>query len=117
MDEQKKIVEKIARIILTASSNELSVMQTGTVLQKINFSRTYSSNLLKKYTKFSIYEFIEQEKMYRIRLKISENKNYTIENACSEFGICKQDHVIEKFKKKYIVTPGIYKKMHHERII
>lgn len=113
---KKKIVERIASIVLAASNNELSVMQTASILQKMNISRSYSSNLLKKYTEFSIFKFIEQEKMYRLRLKISQDRKYTIENACIEFGICKQDHVIEKFKKKYIVTPGSYKKIHHKEV-
>lgn len=107
------VIESAVLSILLLSNRDLSQVTVYSVADSLGVSRGHLISLFKEYHDQSIHSIIEKEKMRRARRILESNTDITLFDVSEELGIGKVDHLISKFKKHHLVTPGKYKKIFH----
>ncbi len=79
------------------------------VASHFHFSDAYCSRLIKKYTGKSFTE-LKQNIRFRMALFFLENTNKPIAEISSDIGFQNVEHFNRLFKKRFEITPGMYRK-------
>jgi AraC-like DNA-binding protein len=107
--KHNKITEKIVVYIMSSSLEKLSQLTCNKIASHFNINLSYLSLKFKKDTKISLFDFIELEKMIRVRILLKSRGDLTVENISRMFGLEKIEQFRARFKKFFFITPGKYK--------
>jgi AraC-like DNA-binding protein len=106
--KHKKISERVVMYIMSRSLEELSELTCYQVAREFKINYCYLSSKFKKDTKISLFDFIEQEKIIRIRILLKTRNDLTVADLSKMFGLEKAEQFRERFKKYFFITPGKY---------
>ncbi len=112
IEKNKKTVSKnkiAERICIYIDENYKDAdLNRQKIADEFNFSVSFLSALVKKYTKTTIGSLIN-EKRLSFSAKLLENTDMKISDIAKESGFCSQDTFTKTFKKEFQKTPGEYR--------
>ncbi|MBD3949156.1 helix-turn-helix domain-containing protein [Tuanshanicoccus lijuaniae] len=90
-------------------ANPITITQKG-LAEKVNFSPSYLSRLIKKATGKTISVIIAEEKM-RFAQHLLATTNYPITTIANQAGYSSESHFYRLFKQHYSITPKHYREL------
>jgi AraC-like DNA-binding protein len=109
--KHQNISEQVVSYILSSDLEQLSQLTCYQIAERFNINISYLSWRFKKDTNFSLFDFIEQEKIIRAKVLIRTRKDLSIVEISKMFGLEKTDQFRDRFKKYFFITPGKYRRL------
>jgi AraC-like DNA-binding protein len=100
-----RITEKAVIYFMSGSLEKLSQLTCYKIAGQFNINLSYLSLKFKKDTKISLFDFIELEKMIRVRILLKNRFDLTIEDISQMFGLEKIEQFRARFKKFFLLPP------------
>lgn len=104
------ICEKIVMEIMASSLHELSQITRYGIAEKHGINVSHLSKKFLSDTGKTFLSFIDQEKMHRAKLLLEFFPEMTIDEISKLVGIAKTQQFRHKFKQRFHVTPGKYRR-------
>jgi two-component system, response regulator YesN len=109
--KHQNISEQVVSYILSRDLKKLSQLTCYKIAQQFNINISYLSGKFKKDTNFSLFDFIEQEKIMRAKILLNTRNDLSIVEISKMFGLEKTDQFRNRFKKYFFITPGKYRRL------
>jgi two-component system, response regulator YesN len=108
----ENVAEKVAEIVLGCNMKEISDISVDQIALKLGLNSSYLSRKFKEDTNYLLSDFLTEEKLRRAVVLLHTRQDLSIANISEMLGICKCEQFRKKFKKKYYLRPGQFRKIH-----
>jgi two-component system, response regulator YesN len=102
---------KVLSFIIKCDTEKLSKLTVQELADEFGYSRSYFSFKFKKESQMLVSEYILNEILLRANVLINKEDSMPISKISKKLGFNNYAYFRKLFKKKYGITPGIFKKI------